>query len=218
MSRTLKRCITIWLLCSSWSAGYIAQAQTPPASLPARDTHDGLTISADPYLSADRYKDRFGKKNPYDAGIMAIDIYLRNENDKPIRVGLDTIRLVLRPEGHDRQRIEPMKVEDVADQILVPGGPNPTVSRKPLPGHKPKAGRGKDWQELVSVLRGVGLDSDLVPPHGYIHGFLYFDMDYHFEWISSGDLYFPDLKFFPEQKALLYFEVSLASVRVPAAK
>src|SRR5713101_6299554 len=61
----------------------LGQTQQDPASLPARDSHEGLLIAADPYQDATRYKTRFGKKNPYDAGILAIEVYFRNDNDKP---------------------------------------------------------------------------------------------------------------------------------------
>jgi hypothetical protein len=190
-----------------------APAQTDPASLSAHETHDNLTISLDPYQDQARSKDHFGKKTPFDAGIVAIEVFFRNQNDKPIRVGLDTIRLVLKPEGHDRQRLLPLSAEDVADAILGREDPNPTVRRKPLPRGIPQSKRGKDWQQLMGSLREAALSGDLIPPHGVLHGFLYFDIDRHFEWLSDGDLYVPDLKFFPEQKELFYFEVSLAPSR-----
>jgi hypothetical protein len=191
-----------------------ARAQTDPATLPARESHDGLTISVDPYLEQARYKDRFGsKKTPFDAGIIAIEFFFRNDNDKPIRVGIDGIRLTLRAEGHDRQRLRSLSPEDVADQVWNPGTANPTAPRSPIPGRGKKLARGKDWQQLEAALRAVELSGDLVPPHGTLHGFLYFDMDNHFEWLSTGAIYFPDLKFFPEMKPLFYFDISLAAVR-----
>jgi hypothetical protein len=189
------------------------RAQTDPASLPSRDAHDNLVIAADPYLEEVRYKDRFGKKNPFEAGVVAIEVFFRNEGDKPIRIGLEGIRLTLRPSGENRQRLEPLGSEEVADLVFNKGGQNPTISRAPYPRRGPKPARGKDWQQLETALRSVALGGDLVPPHGAIHGFLYFDLGHRYEWIPSGTLYFPDVKTFPEQKALLYFEVSLAAVR-----
>src|ERR1035437_1149644 len=65
--------------------GAFAQtAQTDPLTLRTRDAHQDLLIVADPYVSADRYKDKgtFGKKSPYEAGIVAINVYFRNDNDK----------------------------------------------------------------------------------------------------------------------------------------
>ena len=61
--------------------------------LHARDSHQDLLIAADPYVTAERYKDTFGKHSPYAAGIVAIDVYFRNDNNTPIRLNPDTIRL-----------------------------------------------------------------------------------------------------------------------------
>ena len=67
-----------------------AQSAPPPVdpmSLSTRDAHENLTIVADPYMTAARYtKVTFGKKSPYDAGIIAIDVYFKNDNDLPIRL------------------------------------------------------------------------------------------------------------------------------------
>jgi hypothetical protein len=213
MTQTIRNLILPAAMFLFLGAPPISRAQTDPATLPARESHDGLLIAVDPYLDEARYKDRFGKKNPFNTGIIAIEIFFRNDNDKPIRVGIDAIRLILKPGDHDRQRLRPLSSEEVADQVLNPGTANPTVPRSPIPGRGKKSSRGKDWQQLESSLRAVVLSGDLVPPHGTLHGFLYFDIDNHYEWISSGEVYFPDLKLFPEMKPLFYFEVSLASVR-----
>jgi hypothetical protein len=210
--RVLSSFAVISTLCATPSVA-LAQAQTDPATLPARETHDKLTIAVDPYLDQARYKDRFGKKTPFDGGVVAIEVFFRNENEKPIRVGLESIRLILKPEGHDRQRLEPLAPEEVADAILGQNDPNPTVKRKPLPRGIPSSNRGKEWQQIMGALREAELSGDLVPPHGMLHGFLYFNVARHFEWLPDGDLYFPDLKLIPEQKELFYFEVSLSPAR-----
>jgi hypothetical protein len=49
-----------------------ANASIDPATLPARDVHQGLLIAVNPYTSAEQYKARFGKRTPYDGGILAI--------------------------------------------------------------------------------------------------------------------------------------------------
>ncbi len=214
MRLTRRQFILLGAFCLCSGSPRIAHAQTDSASLPARESHDGLVISADPYHEEARYKDRFGKKNPYDAGIVAIEVFFRNDNDRPIRVGLEGIRLILKPEGHDRQRLLPLTPEDVTDQIVNPAGAkNPTAPRVPLPRPIPRSSRGKDWQKIDNALQAVALSGDLVPPHGTLHGFLYFDVDDHYDWVYSGTLYFPDLKLIPEQKPLFYFEVSLAPAR-----
>src|SRR6266581_4602033 len=74
------------LLCTLlWPLGAFAQtAQVDPLTLRTRDTHQNLTIAADPYISADRYnKVQFGKTSPYEAGIVAINVYFRNDRVNP---------------------------------------------------------------------------------------------------------------------------------------
>lgn len=188
-------------------------AQVDPASLPARDAHEGLLIAADPYQDAARYKARFGKKNPYEAGIVAIEVFFRNDNDKPIQVDRDRIRLLVTLPESERQRLEPLDMEDVVDRILNPGGPNPTVPRRPFPRRVPKAGRSKDWKELEASLRAVALEADILPPRSMMHGFLFFDLNHRYEWLPHARLYLPDLKFLGNRQALFYFEVDLAVAR-----
>ena len=52
-------------------------APDPTASLP-HDTHDGLTVLADPYTNKARGKERFGKANPMEVGILPVEVFLRN--------------------------------------------------------------------------------------------------------------------------------------------
>ena len=88
-----------------------AGAQIKPAELPAvstRDQHQKLLVVADPYLSAERYKSVFGKKTPYQRGIVAIEVYFQNGNDTPIRVDLSTIRLVVALPGEQKQNLPPL--------------------------------------------------------------------------------------------------------------
>src|SRR5260370_16448751 len=109
------------LLCTLlWPLGAFAQtAQVDPLTLRTRDTHQNLTIAADPYVSADRYnKAQFGKTSPFDAGIVAINVYFRNDNDSPIRLNLNSILLMIAAPRQDHQRLLPLSPEDV---------PNPPI-------------------------------------------------------------------------------------------
>ncbi len=183
-----------------------------PASLPAHDAHEGLLIAADPYLEAARYKARFGKKNPYGAGILAVDVYFRNDNDKAIRLNLDAIRLLLSPPGGERQRFGALPAEDVVDRILNKGGPNPNTSRRPLPipGRGPKTPHGKEWREVEEALRATAFEMDILPPRSSVHGVFFFDVDSHYDWLGYMRLYIPELKFVDTKQPLLFFEVDLA--------
>lgn len=191
-----------------------ALSQVNPASLPARDAHEGLLIAADPYTDAPRYKERFGKKTPYDAGIVAIDVYFRNDTDKPIRVDLESIRLMLAPPDVPRQRFGALSVEDVADRILHKGGPNPTTPRRPIsiPGRGAKS-RDKELNALVAELRPGAFEMDILPPRSSVHGFFFFDVNHRYDWLPYAKFYVPDLKFMDTKQALLFFEVDLSTAR-----
>jgi hypothetical protein len=66
---------------------------SPPAL--AHDTHEGMTILADAYDEPARAKEKFGKADPIQVGILPVEVFLRNESGHPIRIDLNTIQLVV---------------------------------------------------------------------------------------------------------------------------
>jgi len=125
------------------AAGRIrANGAGDPLTLRTRDTHQNLTIIADPYVTADRYtKTIFGKTSPYEAGIVAINIYLRNDNDTPIRLNLNTILLMISvPRQDPREAAAAHKRRRFADRAILkgkaPSGPR-------LPSRVPGAARAR---------------------------------------------------------------------------
>jgi hypothetical protein len=198
------------------SAALALAAQQDPFAVQTRDTHQNLLIAADPYLSAERSKTPYGKKTPYEGGILAIDVHFRNDNDSPIRLDLDTVRLVVSRPGEQRQRLAPLTPEDAADRLVLEGHPNPRTPRHPFPfpGSGSQSGKGKAWDEMDTTLRSVALVADVVPPHGTIHGFLYFDMNHEYEAIRYSHLYIPDLTFMTDKRPLLFFEIDFSNVSI----
>src|SRR5579862_9513677 len=212
--RTLAVALGLSLALFAAGAGVAVHTQTPqsdPASLPAHDTHQGLLIAADPYTSAERSKLQFGKHSPYEGGILAIDVFFKNDNDSPIRITLDTVELRIGSPGGPRQKLEGLSPEDVADRTLLKTGKNVRLPRAPipLPGAIPKTGRDKNWNDFVAILRSDAMSSGVLPPHSTTHGFFYFDIDHHYEWLSNGLLDVPDMEFMIGNKALFFFEVDL---------
>jgi hypothetical protein len=196
------------LLCPA--ALFAQTAPADPLTLRTRDAHQDLLIVADPYVTADRYKEAFGKKSPYESGIIAIQMYFRNDNDAPIRLSMDTIRLEVSPPDGERQHLGALAPEEVADRSLLKAHANPAAPRLPLP--IPKSGKGKAWDEMVTLLRSVGLSTDILPPHATTHGFLYFDLNHEFDAIRHSKVYIPDLSFMTNHKALFFFEIELGDV------
>lgn len=190
-----------------------APAAVDPMSLSTRDAHQDLTIVADPYLTAARYrKELFGKRSPYDAGIVAIDVYFKNDNDLPIRLNPQTMELVISEPGQQRQRLGALSPDDVADRALLTGTSDVTAPHRfpsPFPtGGGPK--HTKEWMEMSSSLRAVALGTDVLAPHATTHGFLFFDLNHDFDAIHNSHLYIPDLEFMANHKALFFFEIDLA--------
>jgi hypothetical protein len=208
------------LLLALWlgAAGAYAQtsntpvkaASVDPATLPAHDSHQGLIVAADPYTSADRYKERFNKHTPYEGGILAIELFFRNDNALPIRINLKTMQLVVAAPGQARQRLDPLSPEEVADRVLAKPVKDPTP-RFPLPRVGPPPSKhDRNWEEFAGNVRSAALGTDLLPPHATTLGLVYFDIDRHYDWISSARLEIPDLAFMNDPKPLFFFEIDLA--------
>jgi hypothetical protein len=204
-------CLALALL----AGGHAAHAQTDPASLPARDEHQGLLVTVDPYVSADRYKDKFGKHTPYEAGVAALEVYFRNDTASPLKIDLDAIRLLIAAPGDAKQKIEPLAPDYVADLVLLNGKVNATARRLPLPlpGGVPKSGKGKAWDEFAAELRSMALSSDVLAPNSMSHGFLYFDIDQKYSWLAGSRLEIPDVSSMLDHKTLFFFEVDLSAAK-----
>jgi hypothetical protein len=176
-----------------------------PAPLP-RDQHSGLTVSVDPYTEAARTKDKFGKANPHDVGVLPVEVFLRNDSDQPMHVNLETVQLEVTLRNGVRQEVDWLRPEEVANLIAHPSGAaNPQQKRLPLPINI----GDKKVEKLAAVLRPLTLDADVIPPKATIHGFLYFNVSHEFSIASRSSLYVPDVSIAPSNEPLVYFEVPL---------
>lgn len=195
------------------TAGQTPEAAADPSKLSARDEHQGLLIAADPYVSAERSAARFGKKHPYGAGLLAVDIYLRNDTDSPIQIALPAVELTVSPPGGTRQKLEALTSQDTAVVIIHPAL-SPTTKRLPIPG---AAGgsikKEKDVVKLEAALAPQML-GDIVGPHATMHGFLFFDVGAQFDLVAHSSVYFPEVRRVNPETRLLFFDVELG----PAVK
>jgi hypothetical protein len=182
------------------------------AALP-HDSHDGLTIQADPYKDRGRSKEKFGKADPVAAGILPVEVTLRNATDKPIRVNINTIQLEVHLRNGGRQDLDWLAAEDVATLIAHPAGAGapsrPRIAGLPIPSGDKKA------DKLAEILKPLTLDADTVPPMGAVHGFIFFNLNNEMGLTDNAVLYIPDAALLPSRKALMFFEVPLGA---PAPK
>jgi hypothetical protein len=184
------------------------------ATIRARDLHQGMLVAADPWVKSEEYKARFGKKTPYDAGIIAIDVYFRNDGPQPIHINLDTIRLTISMPNDTDQELSPLRPEAVAGAVYDPNPRKPGGQRR-LPIPVGSGNKSKQEQELALSLRGVLLSTDFIPPKIVVNGMLYFDLNNHFNYIAFARLYIPDLAEMGTDKPLLFFDVALGPPQTP---
>lgn len=205
------------LLISSLAFISMAPFQLPqptPHTAPAwigKDSHQGLTVSADPYLDDDRSKEKFKKADPHKAGLLAIDLSFKNDTNAPIHVDLSTLRLDVDGLGGRRFHLPALTLPEAARQIAHPEGASLPKPRR-FPSISPPGDDSKT-RDVKNELEPLSLESDVVPPNSTIRGFVFFDVNNHFDAVPNGSLYLPDVKSVTSDTAMIYFEVPLGPKR-----
>jgi hypothetical protein len=176
------------------------------------ESHEGLTISARPWTDAALYKEKFPKKSPFAAGILAMQVVFRNDSNQSMKVSLDRIRLSFQIDQDNRQELQALTAAQVADEVLKPGGKDPSASRKkiPLPVTLPKSGNDKHWTELQQQAEIAGVPANVIAPHSTVQGLLYFDLQGQFDLLNGAHLYVPDVTAMENNRSLTYFEIDLS--------
>jgi hypothetical protein len=197
------------------------QAQSKPAAAPAadptaalqRDTHDGLTVMASPLTDAAQSKDIFGKADPMPLGILPVEVFLKNDSQKPIRVDIDTIQLTVHPRN-GRQDLDWLGANEVASLIAHPEGVVPSQPRRvagiPLPTNDKKA------DKFAAQLRPLTLDGEVVPPMGMLHGYLYFNVNHEMKLADGASIYVPNVYSMPSNQPLMFFEAPIGKKKTDA--
>jgi hypothetical protein len=192
------------------AAGNATAQQPAPLKASALESHEGLTISALPWTNPALYKEKFHKKSPYAAGIVALQVVFRNDSDDSMKVNLERIRLNVTLSEEDRQALDALTSEQAADVITKPNLKNLGRSRFPIPIGGPKVGRDKKWVEVEQELREAGVKASVIAPHSSVQGLLYFDLQSQFDLLNSARLYVPNVVALEKNRELLYFEIDLS--------
>jgi hypothetical protein len=188
-------------------------AQQPPSlKTNSLESHEGMTITARPWTNPALYKEKFPKKSPYAAGIIAVQVIFRNDSDDSMKINLERIRLNLTLSEENHQALDPLSPEEGADVIMNPGARDPTKARKkfPFPTGPPKVGHDKHWAEVEKTLEDAGVQASVVAPHSTVQGLLYFDLRSQFELLNSAHLYVPEVVAIEKNRGLMYFEIDLS--------
>ena len=188
-----------------------AGAQQAPLRTASLESHEGLTITATPWTDAAKYKDKFPKKSPFVAGILAVEVSFRNDSDESVRVTLSRIRLTVHVDAENTQELPSLSAEELVQAVLKPGGKDPTAKRNkiPLPVPIPKGGGGKNAEELQRQAQEAGVPTGVVAPHSTVKGLLYFDLQSQFDLLETAHLYVPELVLMRGNRALTYFDIDL---------
>ena len=206
--------IVPFLAATIFSDGSPAQQQQPASTLKAAalESHEGVTISAQPWTDAASYKAKFPKKSPLAAGIVAIDTIIRNDSDDSMKVDLEQIRLNVAVAEDNRQALRSLTADDVADAATESKTKDPTETRRsPIPIPKgPKTGRDKHWTEMQRAASEAAVASSIVAPHHSVQGLLYFDLKGQLDLLSTAHLYIPDVRALEKNHPLVYFEIDLS--------
>ncbi len=158
------RKLTLFLLALMawpWGAAKMGAQSQDSLKTSALESHEGMTISARPWTNPALYKERFHKKSPYAAGIVAVQVMFRNDSDDSLKVNLERIRLNITFSEDNRQALDTLTFDQAADLILKPGAKNPAKSRFPIPIGGPKVGHDKKWVEVEQELREAGVRASI---------------------------------------------------------
>jgi hypothetical protein len=180
----------------------------------ATDSHEGITIGIEPWMQANRYKEKFPKKSPFTKGIVAINVSFRNDNDHGVKVNLQSIRLLVQLSEDNRQQLLPLSAEDVADTVMLKdNGKDPTAKRNPLPiplpGSGVKSQRDGNWTALRDACQNAGVPTSVIGAHNTVEGLIYFDLRGELDLLQNAHLYFPNIVSMSDNQPLSYFDIAL---------
>src|SRR5229473_279084 len=179
--------------------GSFGSAQQPPLRTASLESHEGLTISATPWTDAVKYKEKFPKKSPYAAGILALQVSFRNDSDDSMKVNLSRIRLTVHLDAENTQELPSLSSEELVQAVLKPGGKDPSATRKklPVPVPLPKGNKDKNAGELQRQAQDAGVPTGVIDLHS------------QFDLLDTAHLYVPDLVLMRGNRALTYFDIDL---------
>jgi hypothetical protein len=177
----------------------------------ASDSHEGITVSAEAWTHSASYKEKFPKKSPFTGGVVALHVTIRNDTDESVKVDLQRIRLMIVLDDENRQELDSLTADDVADAVLLKGNKDPTKRRNPLPMPigKPNPSRDKNWSEFKNDCQNAALPSPVVAAHSGMDGLVYFDVRSEWELLQTAKLYVPGLITMSSHTPLSYFEIDL---------
>jgi len=169
----------------------------PPDQYPNKQTTDGVTMAAEPYITDDQAKTAFGKLNPWQYNILPVLVVIRNDTQQTIRLE----KLHFEYEMPDHSKVDAVPASDVKYSR----GPNRPKMSPGLPGGV-RIRTGKNPLNVPEIeIRAFA--AKILPPGDTASGFVYFETDV----TSAGaSLYITGLQDAATGKELYYFEIPLS--------
>jgi hypothetical protein len=203
--------IAVPVLAISTLGATVTVAQQAALRTASLESHEGLSISALPWTDPAKYKEKFPKKSPYSAGILAIQVAFRNDSDDSMKVSLERIRLTLHIDSDNLQELQSLTPEELAEAVLKPATKDPTASRRKIPLPVPVPSSGKDkGSELQKQAQSAAVPTSVIAPHSTVQGLLYFDLQKQFDLLEIAHLYVPDVVLMRGNRTLTYFDIDLS--------
>jgi hypothetical protein len=164
----------------------------PASSYAHKQTNSGLTIAADPFVSAAKLKTAFGKLDPNEFGILPVLVVIQNDTKESIlldRLKVEyvgpKVRVVATPSGE-------VKFARGVQRPNVAGGPRGRV-----------AIRGKKNPLDTWEIEGRAFAARILPPGQSASGFFYFQAEPQ----ANASIYINGLSEAKTGKELFYFDV-----------
>ena len=164
------------------------------ASYPSHQTSEKVTIGVAAYINDEENRPIFGKKNPYNYGVLPVLVVIQNDSGKTIRVEPLQAAVVSR----DGDRVEATPAKDVRFLTgpqrpnMAPPGPLGTLNKHKNPLDT--------WE-----IEGRAFAAQVLPPGQSASGFFYFQTGYR----RGLSLYLSGLREADSGKELLYFEIPM---------
>ena len=138
---------------------------------------------------------------------------IRNDNDEAVKLNLKRIRLLVMLDPENKQELEALTADDVADAVMLrQNGKDPTARRLPipLPISRPKPERDKNWEEFHGDCQNAGIPSGVIGAHSTMEGLVYFDLRGEWDLLQTARLYVPDLERMTSKQAISYFDIDFS--------
>lgn len=187
---------------------------TDPASLPARDEHQGILVACRPVVERDRLRTLLGDRADR-AGVLPVELFVRNRGPVPLQIDPAGVFLVIERDG-SRHRLEPLAPDRVAQMLLHPQPPEIGVPRPRLPVPLPRrSGRGQT--QLERRLEKMAFPRAPIPPGRTVSGWVFFAAGTQPAVLRRASLELTRLEWLGSTQPVMFFEIALAPALAPTA-